>query len=60
MTHGGKRPGSGRKKKDPTKTISFRENTQLIMRLKLRYGKSLNGKISAFLKSLDDAIHIHD
>lgn len=60
MTHGGRRIGSGRKKKDPTTTISFRGNVQLIERLKNKYGKTLNVKISEFLKSLDDAVHIHN
>lgn len=39
---GGKRPGAGRPKKEPTKTINFRAPAKLIEEKKLKHGQMLN------------------
>ena len=49
---GGKRPGSGRKKRD-TAIIYLRHDKDVVEYLKLRYGaKMLNEKIKDFLNQL--------
>lgn len=50
--HGGKREGSGRKKKEPTTTISFRVNKSLKEKLKLKYG-NLNKLFVQFVDYLE-------
>jgi hypothetical protein len=42
MNKGGKRQGSGRKKKAPTDLINFRIKTDKKVVLKAKYGKELN------------------
>jgi hypothetical protein len=41
-THGGKRTGAGRPKKEPTVTISFRVRTDLALEIKEQVQKLIN------------------
>jgi hypothetical protein len=44
-THGGKRTGSGRRKRPPTKTVSFRVRLELVDSVKVLVREYLNSQI---------------
>jgi hypothetical protein len=51
-THGGARPGAGRKKKEETITTGFRINTEALNIVRAKYGRTLNSKINEFIIKL--------
>ena len=52
MTAGGKREGSGRKKKEETETTGFRINSEALNICRAVYGRTLNKQINDFVKRL--------
>jgi hypothetical protein len=51
-THGGARPGAGRKKKEETVTTGFRLNTEALNICRRKYGRTLNSKINEYIIKL--------
>lgn len=49
---GGKRPGSGAKKKEETETTGFRINSEALAKCREIYGRTLNSKINNYIKRL--------
>ena len=47
---GGKRPGSGRKKREETETTGFRINSEALNICRQFYGRTLNAKVNEFIK----------
>jgi hypothetical protein len=52
MTAGGKRAGSGRKKKEETINTGFRLNSKAYSVCKKHYGRKLNAVLNDFIKDL--------
>ena len=50
--HGGKREGSGRKKKEETETTGFRINTEALNICRAAYGRTFNKQVNDFVKRL--------
>lgn len=49
---GGKRPGSGAKKKEETETTGFRINSEALNICRTAYGRTLNKQVNDFIKRL--------
>ena len=49
---GGKRPGSGAKKKEETETTGFRINSEALNICRAAYGRTLNKQVNNFIKRL--------
>lgn len=49
---GGKREGSGRKKKEETETTGFRINSEALNICRAAYGRTLNKYVNDFIKRL--------
>lgn len=49
---GGKRPGSGAKKKEETETTGFRINSETLNICRAAYGRTLNKEVNDFIKRL--------
>lgn len=52
MPSGGKRPGAGRPKSDPTQTVTFRVNAESLTKAKKIHGRKLNKKINDYIARL--------
>ncbi len=52
LTHGGKRPGSGAKKKEETESTGFRINREALNICRAAYGRTLNKQVNDFIKRL--------
>lgn len=49
---GGNRPGSGRKKGEPTQRITFRINKKALERARKKFGRKLNKMANDWIKEL--------